>query len=844
MLNSLCDKNYLTQFPGNMAIVATQSKTMATQVAEATGRELKAVGINWILGPVVDVLTDSTNKLLGVRSMGDDPEEVTDYTLAFLEGFRRAGIVTCGKHFPGYGSANINSESGLPEIQDSLDQLKTGSLVPFQCVIDQNIDSIMVGGCTLPNATIREKYACLSEQVVSSLLRNQMGYDGVVVSECLEMQYLYDTVGVSQGALMAALAGCDVIIICTQYRLQIQALFGILAGLSDKILSANLVYKSEHRLSKIKRRYFSWNEALNPPSLSTLADLNKSHRNLSLQAYNQVITLLRDEENLIPLSKSIDEDSNLLLLTPHITPILGHTEGNIFTVFGKALTKYYTGRLKHTTYTEKGLIDEHHVLISNSKAIILITTDATRNEYQISFTKVVAALCNQQQIPLIVIAGSSPYDMALDRSIGTYLCIYEFTEPCLIATAKVLFGRLSAVGKFPGKWLYQNQLMQFSSSSRQRWLVEEWSPEQPDMIERFRNLWKVCFAGQHSEFQVDGFLSVLTTEQKQKHFFVKNSSTNEMYGFCGTWVHSDQYTASIIMLFVDPARRRMAIGKSLHERALKYLAGLSGLKCVTLGARLPGFFAGIPLFSEPSSVEVDIVNWFKNNGWDIPLVRKNSRDIVVHSMVLDELSSWCCPDTIFARSTKFKFDIMGRLWPLLSSPESSVSLFGSSSDSFKITHKLQKFFCSFEALPSGIPELYRLALSDGINTTSECGSRSNNSNVTVAIDDVSGEILASIVSFTRSSQKLAQLQPWIFEFGDARVSGLCGLLGQTPEARQGIVAFQLEQQRLQQDVDRCVLYGVEGSEDKLLMRQLGFVKDQSFLAVQRNISGYHLEVKT
>lgn len=842
MVNSLYDKNYLTQFPGNMAIVATQSTTMAIQVAEATGRELKAVGINWILGPVVDVLTDTTSKKLGVRSMGDDPEEVAEYTLALLEGFRRAGIVTCGKHFPGYGSSNINSESELPEIQDSLDQLKTGSLVPFQAAIDQNIDSIMVGGCALPNAAIKEKYACLSEQVVNSLLRNQMGYNGVVVSECLEMQYLYETVGVSQGAMMAALAGCDVIMVCTQHRLQMEALVGILAGLRDKTLSADLVHKSSRRVSDMKRRYLSWDEALNPSRLSKLARLTKSHQNLSLKAYDRVITLVRDKENFIPLSKSIDENSNILLLTPHIASNLGHCDSKNFAFLGRALLNYYTGKLRHTIYTENGLIDQHRALINDSKAIILITTDATRHEYQINITKVVAALCNQQQIPLIVIAGSSPYDMALDRSIGTYLCIYEFTEPCLIATAKVLFGRLSAVGKFPGKWLYQNQHMQFLSSSRQRWLVEEWKSDQVGIMDKFRALWRVCFAGQHFEFQIKQFINILSTEQKQKHFCVKNTSTNEIYGFCGTWVHSDQHTGSIFMLFVDPTRRRMAIGKSLHERALKYLAGLPGLKRITLGAHLPGWFAGIPLLSEPSSVDVDIVSWFKNNGWDIPLARKNSQNIVVHTMVLDEVPSWCYPDIVFARCTNIKFDIISRFRPLLPSSESWLGLFGPTLDSFEIMHKLQRFFSSFEALPSGILELYRLALSDVSNTTNKSGISINNTNVTVAIDDASGEIVASIVSFTCNSKEIAQLQPWIFDFGNARVSGLCGLLGQTPAARQGIVAFQLGQHRLQQDVDRCVLYGVKGSDDKSLMRELRFVKNKSFLVVQRNVTGYHYEI--
>ena len=104
-----------------------------------------------------------------------------------------------------------------------------------------------------------------------------------------------------------------------------------------------------------------------------------------------------------------------------------------------------------------------------------------------------------------------------------------------------------------------------------------------------------------------------------------------MYGFCGTWVHAGQRTGSIIVLVVDPARRRLAVGKSLHERALRYLTSIAKLDRITLGARLPGLFAGIPLSSHPNSNEVDVVKWFKHSGWDIPHARKTHQ------------SSWCIP---------------------------------------------------------------------------------------------------------------------------------------------------------------------------------------------------------
>lgn len=138
MLNNLNDDDYITQFPGAMAMVATQSQDMARDVAKATGLELKALGINWTLGPVVDVLSNSTNKLLGVRTMGDDPKEVTQYALAYLEGYTEANIATCAKHFPGYGNAYVDETLALPIVYDSIEQLETASLIPYRQIIKRH----------------------------------------------------------------------------------------------------------------------------------------------------------------------------------------------------------------------------------------------------------------------------------------------------------------------------------------------------------------------------------------------------------------------------------------------------------------------------------------------------------------------------------------------------------------------------------------------------------------------------------------------------------------------------------------------------------------------------------
>lgn len=152
-VNSLFDDDYICQFPSAMGVAATGSLELAYEVANATGKELNAVGINMIMGPVLDVLTNARYQPLGVRATGDDPQEVSQYGIAAMNGYKDAGIVTCGKHFPSYGNLDfLGSSLDMPIITETLEQLSLGALVPFRNAIREGLDAMMVGGCAIANA--------------------------------------------------------------------------------------------------------------------------------------------------------------------------------------------------------------------------------------------------------------------------------------------------------------------------------------------------------------------------------------------------------------------------------------------------------------------------------------------------------------------------------------------------------------------------------------------------------------------------------------------------------------------------------------------------------------------
>ncbi|KAF5863405.1 hypothetical protein ETB97_010163 [Aspergillus alliaceus] len=670
-VNSLYDEIYIRQFPSAMGIAATGSKTLAHDVAMATAQELKAVGVNWILGPVLDVLTNIRSQPLGVRTTGDDPQEVSQYGVEYMKGYKEAGLVTCGKHFPSYGNLEfLGSQADVPIITESLEQLSLSALVPFRNAILHGIDSMMVGGVSMSSAGFNVMHACLSEQVVDDLLRKEMKFNGVVVSECLEMEALTHNIGVGGGTVMAKNAGCDIILLCRSFPVQQEAITGLKLGVENGMIGRARVEQSLRRVLSLKAKCTSWEQALNPPGLASLTQMQPSHTTLSTRAYNSSITVVRDKKALLPLSNILEPSEELLLLTPLVKPLPASAVSrsvtehmdlsmepttwdrtssvlsgeSVFKELGRSLSRQRNGRVLHTSYTANGVRPIHENLVDRASAVIVVTADANRNQYQYGFTKHVSMICRSQftptgesrEKPMVVIAASSPYDFAMDPSIGTYICTYDFTETALEALVKVLYGEITPMGSLPGSINRSQKLHQ----ARQHWLVENWNEERDShaldfLLDAVRD---DSTQVQRSELLGVTSCSFLLRREEidEAHFVVRNSSTQALYGFCSTYFFRSTGTGVIGALIVDPARRKLSIGASLHNRAIRTLVQRKGVKRFQLGSRLPGIYLGIP--SANPVERKRLRQWFANLGWNTALSRP------VCSVVLRNLMSWNPPD--------------------------------------------------------------------------------------------------------------------------------------------------------------------------------------------------------
>ena len=192
-----------SSYPGNHALGAVDDLELTEQVAAALGSDLAGVGINLDLAPVADVNTNPQNPVIGVRSFGADPELVARHVAAFVSGLQRVGVAACAKHFPGHGATEQDSHEELPTVSEGLEN----ALLPFRAAVDGGVRCVMTAHIRVPQ--FGEAPATLNREILQGLLRGDLGFTGLVMTDALEMRAVSATVGVEEGAVLALRAGVD-----------------------------------------------------------------------------------------------------------------------------------------------------------------------------------------------------------------------------------------------------------------------------------------------------------------------------------------------------------------------------------------------------------------------------------------------------------------------------------------------------------------------------------------------------------------------------------------------------------------------------------------------------------
>jgi len=419
-----------TPWPSPMAWAGTGDIDLARRASAVAARELVALGVNLNFAPVADILGNYHNPVLGVRCFSDDPHTVADYSAAFIEGHRCSNVAATAKHFPGHGGTSVDSHVDMPEVDLPIEELERGDLVPFRAAIAAGVDCLMISHIWYSSLDERSTPATVSRRVMD-LARNGLGYDGVIVTDCMEMGAIQNRMTTGEAVVQAIGAGADLASVSHHIELQQEALEALVAAVLDGTLPLSRLMEASRRLDSLRMRMGS-------PVTTQLEGGEELARSIARQS----ITLVRDEEGFIPLQLADSETLGVVTFSPQRPT--GIDNARIAPSRLSAVSRKHHARVIEVQVEEP---EPDSVLgtLRDADTIIVGTSFTTGHPLQ---RNVVEALLGSGK-RVVVLALSDPFDLLSFPKAPCYLAVYGDTAHQLDAALAVLFGDTVACGRLP-----------------------------------------------------------------------------------------------------------------------------------------------------------------------------------------------------------------------------------------------------------------------------------------------------------------------------------------------------------------------------------------------------------
>jgi len=422
-----------TLFPGNMALGAGRSAKDTRRAAAITGQELLAMGIHQNNAPDADVNVNPDNPVIGVRSFSSDPDLVSQLTAAAVRGYQDdAGIVATAKHFPGHGDTATDSHTGLPVITHTLEEWQRIDAPPFEAAIAAGVDSIMTAHIVVPSLDDSGDPATLSKKIVTGQLREALGFEGVIVTDGLEMAAVRQKYGDGEVAVRALEAGVDQLLLPADPP---AAYAAVEQALDSGRLSEERIDESVARILKMKYDQ----GVIKRPTVDVDKVMNVVGRQGSLRAAEKITdrttTLVRNENDALPVAV----DGKTVLVTGY-GEVTGRTLAAELTARGATVTTLPTG-----TAPSAGLIDQAAAAAAQHDVTVVLTNGVTATSRQ---KQLVAAL-DATDTHLVVAGVRNPYDINQLPGVDNFIATYSYATPALASLAKVITGEIEPQGKLP-----------------------------------------------------------------------------------------------------------------------------------------------------------------------------------------------------------------------------------------------------------------------------------------------------------------------------------------------------------------------------------------------------------
>lgn len=440
--------------PGNMALGAARDAGLARETALASARDLRRMGINVNFAPCLDVNNNPANPVIGVRSYGERPELVAEFGAASIRGFQAGGVTACAKHFPGHGDTVADSHLELPLVPHGRARLDRVELVPFRAAIEAGVDAIMTAHVRFPAYGEEGMPATLSPRILTGLLRERLGFSGVIVTDCLEMKAVSDTVGVGRGAVLAVKAGADLVLVSHRLDRQLEALEALHEAVQQGAIEEARIDEAVRRILAVKRKRLGVApDRESAGTISAGAPVPKAAgwapdaADIARRACERAVTAVKNEGGTLPLRRDVPT----LCVWPEVRRSTEVDEAIRHPLtLGQALRRYVADVKEIAVGAEPSPEEREAVLEAardgRYRQVVVGTYNASFAPGQRSL---VEALLETEGIRVTVAALRNPYDLLQFPQVPAYVACYEKRPLMMEALAAVLAGARPAAGRLP-----------------------------------------------------------------------------------------------------------------------------------------------------------------------------------------------------------------------------------------------------------------------------------------------------------------------------------------------------------------------------------------------------------
>lgn len=436
-----------TTFPRAMALGATRRPEFARAMGRAVAREARSIGVHMNYAPVADVNNNPSNPVINVRSFGERPELVGDMTAAYILGMKEGGLLSAVKHFPGHGDTDVDSHSGLPILDLDRSRLDSLELRPFVRSIEAGAEAIMVAHVALPKIEQGESVAAtLSKPVITGILRKDLRFDGLVVTDAMRMDAIVDEFGAGEAAVRAIEAGVDLVLMSSDFYAARRA---VLQAIHSGRIPARRIDDAVRHV--LKAKFDAGLYAYRPVNLSSLSEYvgDPLFQALAEEIARSGVTLLRNEKNLVPI-----RDRRQRILEVTLSDGSDVDRGMAFNRILKEQTPeaFVAHRLVDRRSSRDDLEDVLDIADSFDLILVQAYVSVRTGSGLIGLLEREEEFLNKlirKDPPSILVSFGNPYIAAGLRPPEAYIAAYDGSAATIRAVADGLFGRIGFSGRLP-----------------------------------------------------------------------------------------------------------------------------------------------------------------------------------------------------------------------------------------------------------------------------------------------------------------------------------------------------------------------------------------------------------